>query len=146
MRPRLAGALRHRHLFLGRAGRAGQTPVAPGSYPGAGLRLERGGRPGHERSTPAVLPGDGDLMADFITRLAERALGVAPVVQPVMPSMFAPEPTSHSTGLEQDSEATTSPGDLDRPRAPSVQETPPAVDTPTGRPADGVMAQQEDQS
>ncbi len=84
-------------------------------------------------------------MADFITRLAERALGVAPVVQPVMPSMFAPEPTSHSTGLERDNEATTSPGDLDQPRAPSAQETPPAQDALTGRPADA-MAQQEDQS
>ncbi len=83
-------------------------------------------------------------MADFITRLAERALGVAPVVQPVMPSMFAPEPISHSPGLERDSEATTSPGDLDRPRTPLAQETPPAPDAPTGRPA--AMAQQEDQS
>jgi hypothetical protein len=79
-------------------------------------------------------------MADFITRLAERALGVAPVVQPVLPSMFAPEPISHSTGLEWDSEATTSPGDLDQPRALSVR------DAPTGRPADAAMAQQEDQS
>lgn len=83
-------------------------------------------------------------MADFITRLAERALGVAPVVQPVMPSMFAPEPISHSPALERDSEATTSPGDLDRPRTPLAQETPPAPDAPTGRPA--AMAQQEDQS
>lgn len=85
-------------------------------------------------------------MADFITRLAERALGVAPVVQPVMPSMFAPEPVSHSTGLERDSEATTSPDDLDRPRAPSARETPPTLDAPTGRPADAAMVQQEDQS
>jgi hypothetical protein len=85
-------------------------------------------------------------MADFITRLAERALGVAPVVQPVMPPMFAPEPASHSTGLEWDSEATTSPGDPDRPRAPSAQETPPTRDAPTGRPADAATAQQEDQS
>ena len=85
-------------------------------------------------------------MADFIIRLAERALGVAPVVQPVMSPMIAPEPISHSTGLERDSEATTSPEDLDRPRAPSAQETPPARDTPTGRLADPAMAQQEDQS
>ena len=85
-------------------------------------------------------------MADFITRLAERALGVAPVVQPVIPSMFAPEPISHSTGLEWDSEATTSSGGLDRPRAPSAQETPPAREAPTGRPASAAMAQQEDQS
>ena len=85
-------------------------------------------------------------MADFIIRLAERALGVAPVVQPVMPSMFAPELISPSTGLEQDSEATTSPGDLDRWRAPSARETPPTRDAPTGRPASAAMAQKEDQS
>jgi hypothetical protein len=83
-------------------------------------------------------------MADFITRLAERALGVAPVVKPVMPSMFSPEPISHSTGLERDSEATTSPDEPDQPQAPSAQETPPTSDAPTGRPA--AMAQQEDQS
>jgi hypothetical protein len=85
-------------------------------------------------------------MADFITRLAERALGVAPVVQPLIPSMFAPEPISHSTGLEWDSETSTSLGDLGWPRARSVQETLPARDAPTERPADPAMAQQEDQS
>ena len=85
-------------------------------------------------------------MAYFLTRLAERVLGVAPVVQPVTPPMFAPEPAGHSTGLEWDSEATTSPGDPDRPRAPSARETPPARDAPAGRPADAAMAQQEDQS
>ena len=85
-------------------------------------------------------------MADFITRLAERALGVAPVVRPVVPSMFAPEPASHPTGLERDSEATTSPGDPDRPRAPSARETPPARDAPTGRPADAATSRQKDQS
>jgi hypothetical protein len=85
-------------------------------------------------------------MPDFITRLAERALGVARVVQPVMPPMFAPEPIGDSTGLEWDSEATTSPGDLNQPQAPSAQETSPAQDVPPGRPADAAMAQQEEQS
>ena len=85
-------------------------------------------------------------MADFITRLAERALGVAPVVQPVMPSKFAPEPASHSTGLEWDSQVTTPLGDPNQPQAPSAQETSPAQDAPTGRPADAAVAQQEDQS
>jgi hypothetical protein len=31
-------------------------------------------------------------MGDFFTRLAERALGMAPTVQPILPSMFAPQP------------------------------------------------------
>lgn len=85
-------------------------------------------------------------MADFITRLAERALGVAPVVQPVMPSIFAPEPITHSTSLEWDSETTTSPGDLDWPRTPAAWVTPPTLDAPTGRPEDAAMVQQEDRS
>ena len=31
-------------------------------------------------------------MADFLTRLAERTLGVAQVVQPIIAPIFAPEP------------------------------------------------------
>ena len=34
-------------------------------------------------------------MADFLTRLAERALGVAPVVQPLLAPRFAPEATAY---------------------------------------------------
>lgn len=30
-------------------------------------------------------------MSDFFTRLAERTLGLAPTIQPIMPSLFAPE-------------------------------------------------------
>ena len=60
-------------------------------------------------------------MADFITRLAERALGIAPVVQPVIPSVFAPEPIGHPTSSEWASETTTSPGDPDRTRVPSTR-------------------------
>ncbi len=31
-------------------------------------------------------------MSDFFTRLAERTLGLAPTIQPITPSLFAPEP------------------------------------------------------
>ena len=31
-------------------------------------------------------------MSDFFTRLAERTLGLAPTIQPMIPSLFAPEP------------------------------------------------------
>ncbi len=82
-------------------------------------------------------------MGDFLTRLAERTLGVAPVVQPVMPSMFASEPISYSTGLEQDSEASTSSADLDRVQAPPTQKRP-TWGAPTGRPEDGAMPQEGD--
>ena len=64
-------------------------------------------------------------MADFITRLAERGLGEAPVVQPLIPSVFAPESASHSPALEWETETTTPPGDLARMQVPPVVETPP---------------------
>src|SRR5215204_3664820 len=83
-------------------------------------------------------------MSDFITRLAGRALGAEPVVQPLVAPMFAPEPTSDSLDLEWDSEATTSSGDLDRVQAPSAKETSPAWDAPTDPPEDTAMAQQGD--
>ena len=34
-------------------------------------------------------------MSDFVTRLAERAMGTSPIVRPLIASMFAPEPASH---------------------------------------------------
>ncbi len=84
-------------------------------------------------------------MGDFIARLAERTLGVAPVVQPLMASIFAPGPTGHSLDLEWDSEATTSSGDLGWAPASSTQEeTPLARDAPTEQPEDAAMVQQED--
>ena len=39
-------------------------------------------------------------MADFLTRLAERTLGVAPVAQPIIGSMFAKGRASHSSTSE----------------------------------------------
>ena len=84
-------------------------------------------------------------MADFLTRLTERALGMAPVVQPLNASMFAPEPTSHSLDLEWDSEALTSSGNPDRVLAPPAVETPTALDAPKMVPEDTTMAQREEQ-
>jgi hypothetical protein len=36
-------------------------------------------------------------MTDFLTRLAERALGATPAVQPLVPPIFAPEPTDFTS-------------------------------------------------
>ncbi len=47
-------------------------------------------------------------MADFLSRLAERALGVAPSAQPVIASMFAPGPTLASPSLEDSAESVES--------------------------------------
>ena len=50
-------------------------------------------------------------MGDFLSRLSERTLGMAPVVRPAPASMFAPEPTSHAAGLEWEGETPTPSGD-----------------------------------
>jgi hypothetical protein len=68
-------------------------------------------------------------MADFLTRLAERTLGMAPVVQPLITSVFAPEPANHLPGLEYEGEAPASSGDLYRAKSPPAVEMPPARDT-----------------
>ena len=78
-------------------------------------------------------------MGDFLTRLAERTLGVAPVVQPMIASVFAPETTSYSPALEWDGEATTSSGALDRVQAP------PAWDAPKEVPEDSATPEHEQQ-
>ena len=83
-------------------------------------------------------------MGDLLTRLAERTLGVAPVVQPLIASMFVSEPTGYSLDLEWDGEAATSSDGLDRAQAPSAKETPPARDAPTRRPEDTAVDQQGD--
>lgn len=63
-------------------------------------------------------------MADFIGRLAERTMGVAPVVRPVIAPMFASEPEYYSAGLAWEAETATSFGDPDRAQAPPAAETP----------------------
>lgn len=48
-------------------------------------------------------------MADFLDRLAERTLGLAPVVQPMLAPRFAPEPDAYPPDLERHVEAPVSP-------------------------------------
>lgn len=59
-------------------------------------------------------------MGDFLTRLAERTLGTAPVVQPLMPSTFAPEPTGYAPDSGWDGDAPAPSDASDRPRAPGA--------------------------
>lgn len=84
-------------------------------------------------------------MADFITRLAERALGVASVVQPLVPSVFAPEPASYSLDVEWDSQAVASSDVPARVRATPAQQTPSASHVLEAMPED-TAAQSEVQS
>jgi hypothetical protein len=79
-------------------------------------------------------------MADFITRLAERTLETAPVVQPPIPSMFAPEPATRSMGLAWDEETLAPSDDPDRTIAlPVVAPSPKKV------PEDTATTQSEEQ-
>lgn len=63
-------------------------------------------------------------MADFLTRLAERTLGAAPVVQPLIAPRFTPEPTANPPDSGWNDEVRSS-GDL--------RDAAPPADAPTGR-------------
>src|SRR5579872_2295367 len=54
--------------------------------------MARARHSGNEHGAAPILSGHGELMADFLTRVAQRALGVAAVAKPVIPSRFAPGP------------------------------------------------------
>jgi hypothetical protein len=58
-------------------------------------------------------------MTDFLTRLAERALGATPAVQPLVPPIFAPEQTDFASDQGPVGETTVT---LDDP--PRLQQTP----------------------
>lgn len=87
-------------------------------------------------------------MADFISRLVGRVMGLEPVVHPLVAPMFAPEPTSrpdHSPDPGRDSEDATSPVQSTRRRIPSAEEPPPARDASRERAAETAPAGQGDQ-
>jgi hypothetical protein len=84
-------------------------------------------------------------MGDFITQLAERALGVAPVVQPQILPMFAPEPSSYPTGSAGDDEASVSSGHLSRDPTHPAMKVPPVLDVPKELPKDTAVAQRKEQ-
>jgi len=51
-----------------------------------------------------MLLGIGELMGDFFTRLAERALGLTSTIQPVLPTVFAPVAPLSSAVLDTEVE------------------------------------------
>lgn len=75
-------------------------------------------------------------MSDFVTRLAERAMGTTPVVQPLIASMFVPEPASRWMESTVEGEPAPPPGDPARMQHGQIEETHPAPDTPTLVPDD----------
>ncbi len=84
-------------------------------------------------------------MSDFVTRLAERAKGSAPVVQPLIASMFAPEPTSRWPEPVSEGEVAPSSGDPDRMTHHRGRETPLVSDAPEPAPDDAAMTRSEEQ-
>lgn len=78
-------------------------------------------------------------MTDFLTRIAERTLGVARVAQPIIAPLFAPVPalsTSEPTFLSVD-EVIESSAQMQKARRPNMQAVPqsPALVTRTSQPA-----------
>src|SRR5262245_7480783 len=65
-------------------------PVARCTHLGTCLWVVGGRHLVVECNPATVLPGHGDAMSDFLTRLAERTLGRGAVVRPIYTPMFAP--------------------------------------------------------
>src|SRR5262249_49166416 len=91
VRGRLGGPVRHHGVPLGGAGRVGAASVVRGPPAGPGLRVERGRGARPQPGAAAALPEDGGVMSDFFTSLAQRAMGLAAVVQPRLRSAFERE-------------------------------------------------------
>src|SRR5262249_47783967 len=90
LRLRRTSHSRRRELLLGRDPRAGAEIDPRGPHPRPRLRLD-GNRHSCAEPTPAPrLFGNGRLMTDFLSRLVERSLGMATVLRPVVPPLFAP--------------------------------------------------------
>src|SRR5829696_1216659 len=83
-------------------------------------------------------------MADFITRLTERTLGIASVVQPLIASTFAPEQTTQLTGLAWDDEMPAS-SDYPEPAKPPPTVESSLRDAPKRLPGDTVTIPNEKQ-
>jgi len=77
-------------------------------------------------------------MADFLTRLAKRALGVAPVVQPLITPRFAPEPNAFPPELEPHVEVPTPPGASKETQNHLSHRAPRTGNTRAGKPEYGV--------
>src|ERR1051325_5142954 len=92
MRCALVIGFRYRIVFLERDCGASQTFIARSASARPRVRVARGGYSGDERNAAATVSGDGRRMKDYITKLAEHALGAQPGAQPVIPSLYAQGP------------------------------------------------------
>lgn len=81
-------------------------------------------------------------MADFFARLAERTLGVAPIVQPLVAPRFAPEPSAYPP-LERPVGVPVSPGVSNETQDPLSRGATRAGNTTAGRPEDEAKTEPE---
>src|SRR3569832_2475483 len=89
LRPPLAVAARHRTHHMDRDQRACATPAVGGASARSRLRLARGRYTRDAPRTPRRLSATG-VVVNFLTRLAQRNLGIANLVHPRLPSTFEP--------------------------------------------------------
>src|SRR5260370_42530302 len=84
----MAGAVRHRHVSLERAGGLGVPAPGRHSSPGVGPWLERERHPSNDRGAAERLSRDA-AMSDFLTTLAARTIA-APSLRPRTRMRFEP--------------------------------------------------------
>src|SRR5712692_3206810 len=88
-------------------------------------------------------------MADFLTRLAERALGLAPIVQPILPSTFALQPrlaSDFSTGAALPTDETTQTVETQKPPVPAPLEVASGLPAVPGIPGNPISPRSQDLS
>src|SRR5215217_8238157 len=90
MRPRVAGPVRHRLVFLERDQCLGTAGTARGTHSGFSVRMARRGDPRDECVAATFLFGDAWSMNDFLQNLANRALDSDANIRPRLPSLFEP--------------------------------------------------------
>src|SRR3569832_1825322 len=111
LRPPLAIAARHRPYHMDRDRRASTTAVVGGASAGSRLRLARGRHTRDAPRTPRRLSATG-VVVNFLTRLAQRNLGIANLVHPRLPSTFEPVYEGANMLSAVEAEPLASPPDL----------------------------------
>src|SRR5437868_9308762 len=91
LRVGMVGEIRCGVVSVARTVRQRCSLVAWGARAGVGVWVARTGHPGNARAAAANVLGDAGIMSDFLSSLAEQALGVASmVIEPRLPSLFEP--------------------------------------------------------
>src|SRR6266498_5406106 len=90
MLTQLASAVRHCRIFLEGDFRPGSPPSPRSRCIGAHVWLGRSRDPRLKRDTAAGVSRIYRPMSDYLTRLIERSLGIAPQIEPLIAPIHAP--------------------------------------------------------